>query len=201
MQNNKITSFHLKKMLTPIQNKKSQDQFFQNQIQSFVHLKSYMPINPLRLPQRKHKKVADLTQIDDIKQLIQQKQQIRKTLSNGSTLQTFELPEYIGVQTIVEENDEKAKSYTKQPSPSYVHYHNHTKQVMNLMKNAHQQLSPVIGKKKLEANLIETLDFNQFKRLMKAIYQPKKQLNKQVPMKKRTYSEKIFQNKPLEQNN
>ncbi|CAD8060387.1 unnamed protein product [Paramecium primaurelia] len=126
-------------------------------------------------------------------ELFKQKQQIRKTLSNGSTLQTSELPEYLGIQTIVEENDEQAKSYCKQPSPSYNHYHNLTKQVMNLMKNAHQQLSPSIGKKKLEINLRETIDFNQFKRLMKAIYQPKKSSKELQFIKKRTYSEKIVQ--------
>ncbi|CAD8145187.1 unnamed protein product [Paramecium pentaurelia] len=126
-------------------------------------------------------------------ELFQQKQQLRKTLSNGSTLQTSELPEYLGIQTIIEENDDQAKSYCKQISPSYVHYHNHTKQVMNLMKNAHQQLSPVIGRKKLEANLIGTIDFNHFTRLMKAVYYPIKQNKNQDLIKKRAFSEKIFQ--------
>ncbi|CAD8076203.1 unnamed protein product [Paramecium sonneborni] len=131
-------------------------------------------------------------------ELFQQKQQIRKILSNGSILQNSELHEYMGIQTIIEENEEKAKFSTKQPSPSYVHYHNHKKQVINFMKNVHQQLSPVIGRKKIEANLVETLDFNQFTKLMKAIYHPKKQNTIQQPIKKRTYSEKIFQNIPLE---
>ncbi|CAD8146087.1 unnamed protein product [Paramecium octaurelia] len=126
-------------------------------------------------------------------ELFQQKQQIRKTLSNGSTLQTSELPEYLGVYTIAEENEEQAKSYSKQPTPSYVHYQNHTKQVMNLMKNAHNQLSPVIGRKKLEANLMGSIDFNQFTRLMKAIYYPIKQNKKQDIVKQRAFSEKIFQ--------
>ncbi|CAK81817.1 unnamed protein product (macronuclear) [Paramecium tetraurelia] len=126
-------------------------------------------------------------------ELFQQKQQKRKTFSNGSTLQTSELPEYLGIQTIVEENDEQAKSYCKQPSPSYVHYHNLTKQVMNLMKNTHSQLTPSIGKKKSESNLRETIDFDQFKRLMKAIYYPTNQANKLVLIKKRAFSQKIIQ--------